>query len=160
MQGITPCLWFEREALEAAQHYTSIFPDSAIRQVHRATVDTPGAKTGEVLFVELTVRGQELQALNGNGHDRFNDAISLSVTCEDQAEVDRLWAALTADGGRPVACGWLKDKYGVSWQIVPRRMLELMRDPDRGRVERAMRAMMEMVKLDIAALESVANSKK
>lgn len=152
-QKITPCLWFESQALEAAEFYVSVFPGSSIDRVHPAATETPGNKEGSVLFVEFTLAGLRYQALNGSPHDRFNDAVSLSVSCDDQAEVDRLWAALTANGGRPVACGWLKDKYGLSWQIVPKRLLELMADPDRDRVRRVMQAMMQMVKLDIATLE-------
>jgi predicted 3-demethylubiquinone-9 3-methyltransferase (glyoxalase superfamily) len=152
-QKITPCLWFESNALEAAQFYTSVFPKSEIREVHRSMADTPGNKEGSVLLVTFTLTGQAYQALNGGPHDRFNDAISLSVSCDDQAEVDRLWAALTADGGRPVQCGWLKDKFGVSWQIVPKRLQELMADPDREKGKRVMQAMMRMVKLDVAELQ-------
>ena len=154
MDKITPCLWFEGNALEAAEFYTSVFPGSTIDKVHRTTIDTPGARTGEVLLVEMTLAGRSYQALNGGVHDKFNDAISLSVACEDQAEVDRVWDALTSNGGRPVMCGWLKDRYGVSWQIVPKRMLELLGDPDRARAKRAMEAMIKMVKFDVAALEA------
>lgn len=158
MQKITSCLWFEGNALEAAEFYVSVI-GGKIDKVHHALVDTPGNKQGDVLLVEFTLAGQRYQALNGPPHDKFNDAVSLSVACADQAEVDRLWAALTADGGKPVACGWLKDKYGLSWQIVPTRMIELLADPDPGRGKRAMRAMMEMVKLDIAALEAAADGR-
>jgi predicted 3-demethylubiquinone-9 3-methyltransferase (glyoxalase superfamily) len=137
--------------------YTSIFPNSSIDKVHRASVDTPGTKEGAVLFIEFTLSGQKYQLINGGPHHTFNDAISLSVDCADQAEVDRYWSALTAGGGTPVQCGWLKDKYGLSWQIVPRRMLELLGDPDRMRARRAMEAMMGMVKLDVAKLEAAAD---
>ncbi len=155
-QRITPCLWFEDQALEAAGFYTSVFPNSSITAVHRARTDTPGPKAGAVLLVEFTLFGQGYQALNGGPHDRFNDAISLSVSCEDQKEVDRLWSALTADGGKPVQCGWLKDKYGLSWQIVPKRLLTFLSDPDPEKGKRVMQAMMTMDKLDIAALEAAA----
>jgi len=155
-QKITPCLWFEGNGEEAVRFYTSVFPGSSVEKVHRALVDTPGNKEGDVLLIEFTLAGQTYQALNGGPHDKFNDAISLSVDCADQAEVDRYWAALTADGGKPVACGWLKDKFGISWQIVPRRMLELLSDPDPAKGKRAMKAMMEMVKLDVAAIEAAA----
>jgi predicted 3-demethylubiquinone-9 3-methyltransferase (glyoxalase superfamily) len=154
-QAIAPCLWFETNALEAATYYTSVL-GGQIDKVNRARCDTPSGKEGDVLFVEFTLRGQKYQALNGGAHDRFNDAISLSVPCEDQAEVDRLWAALTADGGRPVQCGWLKDKYGLSWQIVPKRLIELISDPDLARGKRVMQAMMQMVKLDVAKIEAAA----
>ncbi|MFO0997552.1 MAG: VOC family protein [Alphaproteobacteria bacterium] len=152
MEKITPCLWFEGNALEAARFYTSVFPGSTIREVHEAKADTPGSKEGAVLMVAFELAGQGYLALNGPPHDKFNDAISLSVRCEDQEEVDRLWAALTADGGKPVQCGWLKDKFGLSWQIVPRQLPELLSDPDPAKGKRVMEAMLKMVKLDIAAL--------
>ena len=155
-QTITPCLWFETEALEAAQFYTSVFPDSSIVKVQRTPADTPGPKAGSVLLVQFKLAGQDYQALNGGPHDKFNDAISLSVRCENQKEVDRLWSALTADGGKPVQCGWLKDKYGLSWQIVPERLPELLADPDHAKGKRVMEAMLKMVKIDIAALEAAA----
>lgn len=158
-QKITPCLWFERNAEEAVRFYTSVFPDSSIENVHRAKADTPGNKEGEVLFIEFALAGQRYQAINGGPHEKFNDAISLSVDCADQAEVDRYWEALTADGGRPVQCGWLKDKYGLSWQIVPRRLTEFLSDPDPAKAKRVMQAMMKMVKLDVAALEAAAAAK-
>ena len=119
----------------------------------RTSIDTPGAKEGAVILVEFTIGGLSYQALNGGPHDQFNDAISLSVTCKDQAEVDRLWDALTADGGRPVQCGWLKDRFGVSWQIVPEALLRMMKDKDPAKSKRVMEAMMQMVKLDVAKLE-------
>jgi len=151
-QKITPCLWFDERAEEAARFYVSVFPDSHIDKVIRSPIDTPGAKEGAVILVDFTLSGQSYQALNGGPHDRFNDAISLVVRCKDQAEVDRLWDALTADGGRPVQCGWLKDKFGISWQIVPDALIDMIAngDPQRGR--HAMSAMMQMVKLDIARL--------
>lgn len=155
-QKIKSCLWFEGHALEAVTFYTSVFPNSTITNVHHARSDTPGNKEGDVLVVSFTLAGSSYLALNGGPHDKFNDAISLSVDCVDQAEVDRLWAALTADGGRPVACGWLKDKYGLSWQIIPLRLPELLADADPAVGKRVMQAMMGMVKLDIAALEAAA----
>ena len=158
MSKITPCLWFETQALEAAQYYTAIFPNSSISEVHKSSADTPGAKAGSVLVVRFTLAGQGYMALNGGPHDAFNDAISLSVDCNDQAEVDHLWQALTADGGRPIQCGWLKDKYGVSWQIVPKRLVELMSGADPARNRRVMQAMMKMIKIDIAGLEAAADA--
>ncbi|KAB2851117.1 MAG: VOC family protein [Hyphomicrobiaceae bacterium] len=149
---ISPCLWFDGRAEEAAKFYTSIFPNSRIDHVERSTVDYPGGKEGDVILVEFTLAGLSYQALNGGPHDTFNDAISLSVLCKDQAEVDRLWEALTAGGGKPIQCGWLKDKFGVSWQIVPEEFLAMLRDKDRSKARRGMQAMMEMVKLDVAAL--------
>lgn len=155
MQKITPCLWFEDQALDAARFYASVFGGS-IDKVHHALIDTPGTKQGEVLFVEFTLAGQAFQALNGGPHDKFNDAISLSTSCADQAEVDRIWSAMTTDGGKPVACGWLKDKYGVSWQVVPKRLLELIADRDPERARRAFQAMTTMIKIDIATIEAAA----
>jgi len=152
-QKISPCLWFDGRAEEAARFYTSIFPDSRIDHVQRSPIDYPGGKAGDVILVEFTLAGQSYQALNGGPHDPFNDAISLSVTCKDQAEVDRYWDALTAGGGKPVMCGWLKDKYGIAWQIVPEALLAMLRDTDRAKAKRAMEAMMQMVKLDVGALE-------
>lgn len=157
MQKITNCLWFQGEAEEAARYYVSLFPDSRIDKVHFALSDTPGVEKGGVLFVEFTLAGQRFQSLSGNSSDPFNNSISLSVSCADQAEVDRYWESLTADGGEPIACGWLKDRYGVSWQIVPSRLMELISDADPARASRAMKAMMEMVKIDIAALEAAAD---
>jgi predicted 3-demethylubiquinone-9 3-methyltransferase (glyoxalase superfamily) len=150
---ISPCLWFDRQAEEAAKFYTSIFLDSRIDGILRASVDTPGANTGETLLVDFTLAGQQYHALNGGAHDRFNDAISLVVTCQDQAEVDRLWDALIADGGTPVQCGWLKDKFGVSWQIVPDVLPKMINDKDREKSKRVMEAMMQMVRLDINELQ-------
>ena len=159
MHKISPCLWFEGNAVEAAKFYTSIFPNSEIGKIHRANSDTPGNKEGSILFVSFSIAGHGYLALNGPPHDKFNDAISLSASCEDQAEVDRLWAALIADGGKPVQCGWLKDKFGVSWQIVPKRLIELLSDPDPAKGKRVMQAMLQMVKLDIAKLEAAADGR-
>jgi predicted 3-demethylubiquinone-9 3-methyltransferase (glyoxalase superfamily) len=152
--NISPCLWFDGNAEDAAKFYTSIFPDSRIDHVARSSVDYPGGKSGDVILVAFTLSGLSYQALNGGPHDAFNDAISLSVSCKDQAEVDRLWDALTADGGKPVQCGWLKDKFGVSWQIVPEEVFTMMRDKDPKKSKRAMEAMMRMVKLDVAKLRT------
>lgn len=113
-QKISPCLWFDGEAEEAARFYTSTFPDSRIDHVEKSSIDWPGGKAGDVILVEFTLAGLSYQALNGGPHDGFNNAISLSVVCVDQTEVDRLWGALTANGGKPIQCGWLKDKFGLS----------------------------------------------
>jgi predicted 3-demethylubiquinone-9 3-methyltransferase (glyoxalase superfamily) len=149
---ISPCLWFNGRAEEAARLYTSLFPDSHIDHIERSSVDYPGGKTGDVLLVEFTLAGLSYQGLNGGPHDPFNDAISLSVSCKDQAEVDRLWDALTSDGGKEVQCGWLKDKFGVAWQIVPEELFAMLYDKNRSRSKRVMEAMMQTVKLDVAAL--------
>jgi predicted 3-demethylubiquinone-9 3-methyltransferase (glyoxalase superfamily) len=156
-QKISPCLWFDGRSEEAAEFYVSVFPNSRIDHVVRTTVDTPGSKAGEVVLVEFSIAGQSYQALNGGPHDQFNDAISLSVSCDDQAEVDRLWDALAADGGRPVQCGWLKDKFGVSWQIVPKALPRMLKSDDREAAKRAMSAMIQMVKIDVAELELAFN---
>jgi predicted 3-demethylubiquinone-9 3-methyltransferase (glyoxalase superfamily) len=155
-QKITPCLWFDGNAEEAVQFYTSVFADSSVDQVQRSTIDYPGGKVGAVLIIAFTLAGQSYLALNGGPSEKFSNAISLSADCEDQPEVDRLWTALTADGGKPVQCGWLKDKFGLSWQIVPRRLPELLSDPDTAKARRVMQAMIQMVKIDIAQIEAAA----
>lgn len=152
MSKITPCLWFEGAAEEAARFYVSLLPDSRIERIHHSLVDTPGGKAGAVLLVEFTLAGQRYAALNGGMTVPYTNAVSFMIDCADQAEVDRLWAALTA-GGEEVQCGWLKDRYGVPWQIVPTVMLQMLADPDRSKATRAMQAMMGMVKLDIAGLQ-------
>jgi len=152
MSKIAPCLWFKDEAEEAAKFYVSLLPDSKILYVQKNVMDSPGGKDGSVLIVEFQLAGQRFQALNGNPQFEFNHAISISVDCKDQAEVDRLWAALLK-GGEAVACGWVKDRYGVSWQIVPSALPKMLADPDRAKARRVMTAMMGMVKLDIAGLQ-------
>ena len=152
-QKITPCLWFNGRAEDAAAFYVSVFPKSQIDRVIRSAVEIPGARQGSVILVEFTLSGQRYQALNGGPHTSFTDAISLAVGCRTQEEVDRLWDALTEDGGTAVACGWLKDKFGVSWQIVPEAMMEMISGTDQEKAKRAMEAMMGMVKLDIDALK-------
>ena len=154
---IVPCLWFDGRALEAAEFYISLFPDSHIDQILRSSIDTPGAKIGDPLLIEFTLAGKQYQALNGGPHDPFNDAISLSILCGDQAEVDRLWDALTADGGKPIQCGWLKDKFGVAWQVVPEALPRMLHDKDSVKAKRVMEAMMQMVKIDVARLQAAYN---
>ncbi|MEV7181608.1 VOC family protein [Kitasatospora sp. NPDC093679] len=151
-QKITTFLWFDHQAEEAAQFYTSLFPDSRIVDVQRYGEAGPGA-AGSVMTVSFELAGQRYLALNGGPIFPFTEAISLQVNCDDQAEVDRLWDALTAGGGQESDCGWLKDRYGLSWQITPRRLMELLADPDPDRSQRAMRAMLQMQKIDIQALE-------
>jgi predicted 3-demethylubiquinone-9 3-methyltransferase (glyoxalase superfamily) len=158
-QKIRNCLWFVDNAEEAARFYTSIFSNSTIDSILRSQIDTPGTKAGLVLAVEITLSGQHFMLLNGGEHDKFNHSISLMIDCVDQAEVDSYWSALTAGGGQPVQCGWLKDKYGLSWQVLPRRLTELIADPDPTRAKRAMEAMMTMVKIDVAALEKAADGR-
>lgn len=150
---IVPCLWFDGEAEAATAFYVSLLPDSRITAVNRSPVDTPSGPAGSVLTVQFLLAGREYLALNGGPNFRFTEAVSFMVMTEDQAETDRLWDALTADGGRENACGWLKDRWGLSWQITPRRLVELTTDPDPARAKAAMQAMMEMIKIDVAALE-------
>ena len=156
MQKITPCLWFNGQAEEAASFYVSLLPNSQIDRVFRSPADTPSGPAGSVLTVEFTLAGQKYLALNGGPEFTFNEAVSFQIHCENQEEVDRLWAALT-EGGTEVACGWLKDRWGLSWQIVPIRLKELLVDPDPQRARRSMQAMMNMVKLNIAELEKAAD---
>jgi predicted 3-demethylubiquinone-9 3-methyltransferase (glyoxalase superfamily) len=154
-----PCLWFRENAEEAARFYTSLPPDSRIDEVWRTPADTPSGAAGSVLTVRFTLAGQQFMLLVGGPADfALNEAVSFVLDTDDQAETDRLWDALTADGGEPGPCGWLKDRYGVSWQITPRRLNELTSDPDPGRARRAMEAMLTMGKIEIAELERAANA--
>jgi predicted 3-demethylubiquinone-9 3-methyltransferase (glyoxalase superfamily) len=157
MSKITPCLWFDGQAEEAANFYVTLLPDSRVDKVQRAPADYPSGSAGDVLVVEFTLAGQSFMGLNGGPEFHFTEAVSFSIDCEDQAEVDRLWDALTADGGQPIQCSWLKDKFGLSWQIVPKRLPELLADPDPARAKRAFEAMMTMVKIDVAELERAAD---
>src|SRR5688572_3553293 len=155
MQGIAPCLWFDTEGEEAARFYTSVFPSSRIVNVTHYGAAGP-REEGMVMTVEFELNGQRLIALNGGPEFTFSEAVSLHVSCESQEEVDFYWAALS-DGGEESVCGWLKDRFGVSWQIDPVRLQELIEDPDPARAERAMRAMLQMKKIDIAELERAAD---
>jgi predicted 3-demethylubiquinone-9 3-methyltransferase (glyoxalase superfamily) len=156
-QSITPCLWFDTQAEEAARYYTSIFKDSRIGTISRysdAGHEVHGRSAGSVMTVEFELNGQPFTALNGGPHFKFNEAVSFQIMCRTQEEVDHYWNQLS-QGGDPNAqqCGWLKDKYGLSWQVVPVVLLEMMTDPDREKSDRAMEAMLQMKKLDIAGLE-------
>jgi predicted 3-demethylubiquinone-9 3-methyltransferase (glyoxalase superfamily) len=153
MSKISPCLWFDGEAEEAARFYVSLLPDSRIDKVQRNVMDSPGGKAGTVLIVAFTLAGQSYLALNGGTRFEYTHAISFAIDCADQAEVDRLWEAL-AEGGSVEQCGWLKDRYGVSWQIVPRVLPQLLGDPDPAKAQRVMQAMLKMVKIDIAGLKA------
>ena len=155
MQTITPCLWFDTEGEQAAEFYTSIFPNSRITHVARYGNAGP-RPAGMVMTVSFELDGQRLAALNGGSQFKFNEAISLMVECRDQDEVDYYWSKLS-EGGEEGPCGWLKDRYGLSWQIVPVAMTELLSDPDTERAQRAMAAMLTMGKLDIAALRRAAD---
>lgn len=154
-QKIIPCLWFDKQAEEAARFYVSLLPDSRIDEVQTAPGDYPSGKAGDVLLVEFTLAGQRYTALNGGPEFNFNEAISLQIECEDQAEVDRLWDALSAVP-ESEQCGWVKDRYGLSWQITPRILTELMADGAADVKVRVFNAMMQMKKLDVAAIEAAA----
>ncbi|MDB5446647.1 MAG: hypothetical protein JWQ97_1964 [Phenylobacterium sp.] len=151
MHKITPFLWFDHQAEEAAQLYVSLFPNSRVTGVTRYGAAGPGPQ-GQAMTVSFELDGLPVTALNGGPLFPFTEAVSFSVACEDQAEVDRFWDALIADGGKPSQCGWLKDRFGLSWQIVPRVLHELIGDPDPQKARRATEAMLKMVKLDIAEL--------
>jgi predicted 3-demethylubiquinone-9 3-methyltransferase (glyoxalase superfamily) len=151
MQKIVTFLWFDDQAEEAMNYYTSIFPDSKVLNVHR--------HDGKVLTGSFQLAGQEFMALNGGPQFKFSEAISLFVKCKDQAEVDRLWKTLTSDGGEESQCGWLKDKYGLSWQIIPDALGQLLGDPDPERAGRAMQAMLGMRKIDVAGLQRAADGR-
>ena len=156
MHKLYPCLWFDGQAEQAAAFYVTLLPDSHIEKVWHSPADTPSGPAGMVLTVEFTIGGRQFMALNGGPDFKFNEAVSLVIEVEGQAEVDRLWDALTADGGEPGPCGWLKDRWGLSWQITPRRLTELTSDPDPDRARRAMEAMLKMGKIEIAELERAA----
>jgi predicted 3-demethylubiquinone-9 3-methyltransferase (glyoxalase superfamily) len=153
---ITPCLWFDGKAEEAAKFYASILPDSRVDAVHRAPNDYPSGKAGDVLLVEFTLMGQSFTGLNGGPFFKFNEAVSFQIPVETQAEVDRLSDALSAV---PEAeqCGWVKDRYGLSWQIVPRQLTRLIGGTDPARAKRAFDAMMQMKRIDIATIERAAD---
>jgi predicted 3-demethylubiquinone-9 3-methyltransferase (glyoxalase superfamily) len=152
MSKVTPCLWFSSEAEEAANFYVSLLPESRIEAVQRNSVDSPGGKAGTVLVVEFTLGGQRFMALNGGMRMDYTHAVSFKIDCADQAEVDRLWDALLSGGGEASRCGWLKDRYGLSWQIVPTALPKYLGGPDRAGAARAMQAMLKMVKLDVEGL--------
>jgi len=153
MSKIRPCLWFDGAAEEAANFYVSLLPNSRIDRVQKNVMDSPAGKAATVLVVEFTLAGQRFMALNGGTRFEYTHAISFEVDCCDQAEVDRLWEALS-DGGTIEQCGWLKDRYGVSWQIVPTVLGEMLGDPDPAKAQRVMQAMLKMIKLDIAGLKA------
>jgi predicted 3-demethylubiquinone-9 3-methyltransferase (glyoxalase superfamily) len=146
-------LWYAERAEEAAHFYASIFPDSRVERVTPLLSESPSGPPGSVKIVDFTLLGQRFQAITAGPHHEFNDAISLVVLCADQAELDRYWDALLAGGGKPSACGWLIDRYGLRWQIVPERLEQLLGAADPARVKRVTDALLQMVKLDIAALE-------
>ena len=156
MQKITPFLWFDNQAEEAAKFYTSVFKNSKVGKITRygeAAEKAAGRPAGSVMTVEFELEGQKFTALNGGPVFKFNESISFVVNCETQEEVDYLWEKLTADGGKDVECGWLRDKYGLSWQIVPTVLIEMLQDKDHEKAERVMKAMLQMQKIDIKTLK-------
>ena len=156
MNSVRTCLWFGKDGEAAVRFYVSIVSNSTIDHIQRSPAPWPGGEAGDVILIDFTLAGQRFQALNGGSRADYGTAASISVECPDQAEVDRLWAALTADGGAEVMCGWLRDRWGVPWQIVPEVMPRLLADPDPAVAARAFAAMLTMVKLDAAAIERAA----
>ncbi len=158
MSKVSTCLWFGKDLEAAVRLYVSLVPNSEIESILRAPAAWPGGKAGEVILISFALAGQKFQALNGGTPADYGTAASISVTCADQGEVDRLWAALTADGGAEIVCGWLRDRWGVPWQIVPEVLPRLLANPDPAVSARVFAAMQGMVKLDIAALERAATA--
>lgn len=154
MPKVATCLWFGKDAEDAARLYVSLVPDSRIDGVWRTPADNPGGRAGEVMLVEFTLAGQKYQGLNGGQRVDYGHAASISVEATDQADVDRYWTALLDGGGKEVQCGWLTDRFGVPWQVVPKALNDVMRGEDAAAARRAFEAMMEMVKLDVARIEA------
>jgi predicted 3-demethylubiquinone-9 3-methyltransferase (glyoxalase superfamily) len=154
IQKIVPHLWYAKEAAEAARFYATVFPDSHVDRVISLPADSPSGPAGSVDVVEFTLFGQTFKAISAGPHDSFNDAVSFMVNCTSQAEVDHYWNALLENGGKPQACGWIMDKYGVRWQIVPTVLGDMITDPDRAKAKRVTEAMLKQVKIDIAKLEA------
>jgi 2-polyprenyl-6-hydroxyphenyl methylase/3-demethylubiquinone-9 3-methyltransferase len=150
----TVCIWYDGTALAAAQFYAATFPDSAVRAVHRAPGNYPSGQEGDVLTVEFTVAGIPCLGLNGGPMFKHTEAFSFQIATDDQAETDRLWDAIITNGGQPSACGWCKDRWGLSWQITPRALISAITDPDPAAAKRAFEAMMDMGKIDIATIEA------
>ncbi len=159
MQKITPFLWYAKEAEEAAKFYTSIFPNSRVVSVTAMPSESPSGPPGSVKIVEFVLFGQDFTAMTAGPLDPFNHAVSFVVNCEDQAEIDKYWNALL-EGGQAEQCGWLKDRFGLSWQIVPTLLAKIIADPDKAKAKRASDAMMKMVKIDIAALKAAHEGKQ
>ena len=162
MQKITPFLWFNKEAEQAAKFYVSVFKSSKLGKILRydeASAKAAGGELGAVLTVEFEIEGQKFTALNGGPEFKFNESISFVVNCDTQEEVDHFWASLIADGGQESQCGWVKDKFGVSWQITPRILIEMLHDKDQEKSGRVMKAMLEMQKIDIKKLQKAYSGK-
>ena len=159
VQKIVPHLWYVREAEEAARFYASVFPDSRVDRVTTMPAESPSGPAGSVVAVELTLCGQAFVAFSAGPHHSFNDAVSFMVTCDSQAELDRYWNALERNGGKPQACGWIIDKYGLRWQIAPTVLGKMMADKDKAKAKRAAEEMLRQVKLDIAKLEAAFNGR-
>ena len=158
MRKVSTFLWFDRDAEAAVRFYVSLFPNAKINNVARYPEGTTAGPAGEVMTIEFEIDGADFVALNGGPHFKFNEAVSLSIDCESQAEVDRYWAALTANGGEEAPCGWCKDRWGLSWQVVPRRLNQLVSDPDPRRAKAAMDVMMTQKKIVIADIEAGADA--
>ena len=150
---ITPVLWFDKNGEEAANFYVSLLPDSRIDRVTRSPADYPSGKEGDVITVDFTLAGRQYQALNGGPNFKFTEAVSFMIHCKDQAEIDRLWDAILAGGGTEVQCGWIRDRFGLSWQICPEELLDMLASDDREGSRRAFEAMLGMVKLDLPTLK-------
>lgn len=156
-QKIVPHLWYTKEAEEAARFYASIFPDSSVDRVTQVPGETPSGPAGSVYVVEFRLFGQAFMAITAGRHHDFNDAVSFLINCDSQAEIDRYWDAILKHGGKPQACGWIIDRYGLRWQIHPTVLGEMMTDPDRAKAARAMQEMLRQVKFDISKLEAAFN---
>lgn len=156
MSNVSTCLWFEKDGEAAVRFYVALVPNSSLKHIQRSPGPWPGGAAGDVIMQTFTLGGQNFQALTGGTAANYGTAASISVECDNQAEVDRLWSALTSDGGSEIMCGWLRDKWGIPWQIVPAMLPRLLADPDPAVASRVFTAMTQMVKLDIAALERAA----
>jgi predicted 3-demethylubiquinone-9 3-methyltransferase (glyoxalase superfamily) len=155
-QKIIPALWYVKEAEEAARFYASVFPESRVDRVAKMAAESPSGPAGAVTMVDFTLFGQQFFAMSAGPHDQFNDAISFQVMCSNQQEIDRYWNAIQENGGKPQACGWITDRYGVRWQIVPSQLGDWMADKDQAKANRVAEEMMQHVKLDLAKLEAAA----
>jgi predicted 3-demethylubiquinone-9 3-methyltransferase (glyoxalase superfamily) len=159
MQKIVPHLWYTKDAEEAARFYAKIFPDSRVDSVTPLLTDTPSGPAGSVVVVEFTLFGQQFMSITAGPHHDFNDAVSFLVQCKSQAEIDRYWNAIEENGGKPQACGWIIDRYGVRWQIHPFVLGKMMTDSDKAKVKRVTKEMLSQVKFDIAKLEAAFNGR-